>query len=142
MCTKQNTAEVVAAAIYFTATKTAEKTAQRERNEEKDRTGQAFMASATKRKQTDSGSPIEGEDGLTLKKEKSKCVRAILSMYMAMFSFNLREFYLAQIELERDRLNLERERSKADREELDPERKERREEREKNQELDWPSACF
>ena len=44
------------------ATMTAEKTAKRERDEEKDRIGKALMASALKKKQTDSGSITEGED--------------------------------------------------------------------------------
>ena len=118
------------------ATKAAEKTAQRERDEEKDRIGKALVASATKRKQTDSGSTTEGEDGPTPKKAKSKSARATPSMDMAAFSLNLRDADLARIDLERERLNFERERSEADRAEREREREERREEREKMQELE------
>ena len=42
------------------AAKTAEKIAQRERDEKMDRIGKALVASATKRKQTDSGSATVG----------------------------------------------------------------------------------
>ena len=120
----------------FLVTKTAKKIAQRERDEEKDRVGKALVASATKRKQTDSGSTTEGEDGPTPKKAKSKSARAAPSMDMAAFSLNLRDADPAQIDLEREPLNFERERSEADRAEREQEREERRKEREKMQELE------
>ena len=118
------------------ATKTAEKNAQRERDEEKDRIDMALVASATKRKQTNSGSTTEGEDGLTPKKAKYKSARAAPYMDMAAFSLNLRDADLARIDLERERLNFERECSKADRAERERELEERREELEKMQVLE------
>ena len=118
------------------ATMTAEKTGQRERDEEKDRIGKALVASATKRNPTDSGRNTEGEDGPTPKKAKSKSARAAPSMDMAAFSLNLRDPDTARIDLERKRLNFQRERSEEARAEHEQEREERREEREKMQELE------
>ena len=117
------------------ATKTAEKTAQRECDQEKDRIGRALVVSTKKRNDTNSAITTEGEDGPTPRKAKSNSAGAAPSMYMPAFSPNLQDADLARIDLERGRLNFERERSAADRAERECEREERREEREKMREL-------
>ena len=105
------------------ATKTAAKTAQRERDEEKDRIGKALIASAAKRKLSVSGCGSEAEEiGIARNKSKARSVRAGPSPDMAAFSSKLRYAYLAQIELDRKRLQFERERNEADREERECEK--------------------
>ena len=105
------------------AQKACEKTAQQERDDEKDSIGRELVASASKRKKEELQSASDDEEmGSGRKKVKTKGLRVDSSMDMAAFSLNLRDADLARVELDRERLQFERERSEADRSERERER--------------------
>ena len=97
------------------AQKACEKTAQRERDDEKDQIGRELLASGSKHKEEESRSASDDEKMRSARKKvKTKGLRVDSSMDMAAaFSLNLRDADLARVELDRERLQFERERSKA-----------------------------
>ena len=123
------------------AEKTADKDAQRQRDAEKERIGNALMVVATKGKSEEtvevhSDSDGEVAVGRPVKKSKTRAVSNIPGNGLASFRVNLRDADLARISLERERLTFERERADANRVERQQEREERAEERTKTQDLE------
>ena len=123
------------------AEKTADKDAQRQRDAEKGRIGNALMVVATKRKSEEtvevhSDSDGEVAVGRPVRKSKTRAVSNIPGDGLASFRVNLRDADLARIALKRERLTIERERADADRVERQQEREECAEERTKTQELE------
>lgn len=118
------------------AQKACEKTAQRERHDEKDRIGKELVASDSKYKKEElQSASVDDKMRSARQKVKAKRFRGDSSMDMDVFSLYLRDANLARVELYREFLQFERECSEADRSGHDRKREERCEEREKMQEL-------
>lgn len=114
--------------------KKAAKTAQKRKEEDKERMGQVLVDLATKRKNKsdddDNTTEVCDEEPSSTAKKRKKRQTALLETEMDRFGEHLKDADLARVDLDRERLAFEREKAVEDRADRGRERDERRQERE------------